>query len=649
MKRLHHLWPAALVLVLLFVSALPGSPIMGYASAAVTVPTAPVPESKDFAGTVLRDSWDMTEYSDISRNMNGVSTVYSVSNPKVENGVFSASSTSLNDAYFTLLYPGTAPATLYTLRDGGLNPIPNSYHCLYFAMKVDTSANDYYSILWFADSSQNAGQWGRFDGRLHPESGGHLSNWKLYKLDLGALPIVPYATTPWNGLSQWQGLRIDPVNRANTTFAVDWARLTTCQATTRTITWTPDASVNAIWIQPVGTTRSIRVAPSPDPNGVTGINGNAGSYDLDTQGLAPGSYKVGMGTLNTPPTSWSSQPLVINAAPIGSFVVPSMSSGDDYATTAGNPWDFNDSSDVTKVQSQAKPGAVSWRYTSDGIEVTSPSGPLPAGIDTQVYLNTPTPIDARAYRYLSFRMYNTWTTKNFGVTPWAANSMLVRLVWSVPSLTGKKGYECTYVSDDMPLDIGWRTYTFDMFDARNGKPDGDPVPGAPHCPPNGSSIPWNSHPQITRLRFDPNENVSEVSGEQENTLTGGGPFIQTIDWIRLTKDNTVARGAPYAVRLSLNKPADQVTGTYYYTTNRSQPTQHKADAVNLTPPAPAANKIYLPTLNKAGGYNPDVPNPAMFQWDTSSVAPGTYYICGVLNDGVNSSTTCSDVAVTVTP
>jgi hypothetical protein len=194
------------------------------------------------------------------------------------------------------------------------------------------------------------------------------------------------------------------------------------------------------------------------------------------------------------------------------------------------------------------------------------------------------------------------------------------------------------------MDLGWRTYVIDLHDVRSGKPDGNPVPGPPNCPTNGSEIPWKSHTQVLKVRFDPNENVSNL----DDKVTGGGTFVQTLDWIRLTKDIQVKKGAPYLVEVGLNKPAGQVTRTYYYTTDRNNPTQNRAAAYN--PPAPGGSaKVFIPQVTASYQPGDAVANPASFAWDTSNVAPGTYYLCVKLNDGVSENTVCGEAPVVVGP
>jgi hypothetical protein len=510
-------------------------------------------------------------------------------------------------------------------RLGSRYPINSAtYRCLYLAMSSQLAGGGdpgLMQIIWFADGRQNAGgQFGATGGiTLYPE--GAPSNpdqgWRLYRVDLAAPGGFD---TGWNQLPRWQGLRIDPSNKANVTFNVDWIRLTSCGAANTTVTWTPNGGANAIWLRPTGTSRPIRVA--------TGVNGAAGSAQIDVQGLAAGSYDVGIGTSTSCCASFGDTPLVINQRPLASFTNPSFSGGVDYASQAGTPWDFSDTRTAT-VTSQGSQAA--WAYKDGMLEIVTPSGPLPAGIDVRIRLNAPVPANSAEYRYLTFRMNTGWKA------PWAnvPHGMIGRWIWTIP---GPSGRGCDLVSFDIPYDIGWQTYSIDLHDPVQGRVE----ESSGRCP---SLLPnWKSSGTVTGMRFDPNENITVAADK----VTGGGPFTQQFDWMRLTKDIQVKQGAPYLVEVGLNKPAGQVTRTYYYTTDRNNPTQNRAAAYN--PPAPGGSvKVFIAQV--AANYQPvdAVANPASFAWDTSNVAPGTYYLCVNLNDGVSENTVCGEAPVVVGP
>jgi hypothetical protein len=636
--------------IVLFAAVAPNVSAFNTSPQSVTVPASPVAESPDFATRVLRDPWDMSEYADISQYMNESGQRLSVNNPQAQNGVFSGTSVS-NAAtapsfnpYFFTLFPGYGPPSGSTdkvvvpdnAKIGYNYPInAGTYHCLYVAIKSDSPASvpglgpDVMRVFWFANRYLNAtgGEYGLTYLQLYPEAGAGqpTPRWQLLKIDLANPPNGVQAGVGWNSRSTWQGLRIDPtVIAANVQFQVDWVRLTSCGASNTTITWSSDAAVNSIWVRPVGTTRNIRIA--------TGVNGASGSAQIDTQGLAAGSYLVGVGTATTCCSQLSAQPLVINQAPIATFNQPSFYSGADYATNAGNAWDFSDSADAT-VGHFASGGAPTSSYSNGELTVVTPPGPLPAGIDVYMNMDTPQPAATSEYRYLTVQMNTSWKE------PWEniPDGMIARWIWAIQGTSGKAGFRCTIVGPDIPYDIGTQTYSIDLYDATNG--GSEEAQG--QCP--AGTLTWQNSGSVLAMRFDPNENVTGV----DDPISGGGAFTQKFDWIRLTKENQVDKGTPYLVQLALNKPSGDIpTQTFYYTTSRSQPTQHAAQAVNTTPPS-GSNRVYIPLLANGDSFLPVAANPSSFVWDTSNVSPGTYYLCVELDDGVNSNTTCSDAPVTV--
>ncbi|MDE3091527.1 MAG: hypothetical protein KGJ80_19330, partial [Chloroflexota bacterium] len=256
-------WAVFSASVILLVTIAQTSSVSARAPMAVGVPSSPVAESPDFATLVLRDPWDMNQFSDISQYLNEGSRRNILLNPIVANGVFTA--TSANDvgtgdgnAYFFALFPGYQNS-IQVGKVGSRFPINSAtYHCLYVAMQVNSGpANKYgpdqWRVLWFANSTLNAGTYGVTNGiALYPEAGASqpVLNWKLYRMDL-ASPTNGMATgATWSSQTTWQGLRIDPtINAPNITFQVDWIRLTSCGANNQTITWTPDSSITAMWVR----------------------------------------------------------------------------------------------------------------------------------------------------------------------------------------------------------------------------------------------------------------------------------------------------------------------------------------------------------------------------------------------------------------
>lgn len=596
---------------------------------AVTLPSAPIPEAKDFATVNFRDAWDMSDFSDVSQNFNNGGRTISFSNPLAQNGIFSAVTTrdiAIGPSLFQPLFPGYDGAIHNNKNIGRVHPIPSSqYACLYIAMKVDSPdyipgsgvLPDFFVAGWDANYSGTPS--GNTLVYLYPESMSGspvVHNWKLYKVDLSnpANGLIS-GSTAWLSLAQWQGLRIHPSTFRNITISVEWIRLTSCASSTQynaQISWTPDGSVNSIWVRPEGTTRDIQVA--------TGINGSLGSYTLDTRGLPPGRYQVGLGTQTTCCSQRSTGFLTINQMPVASFLNPSFTSGTDYATMAGNPWDI-EADDVTDIECTT-PTFTNHMLLLDTLYPAALPASCKGGIgeaDSKIYLNLPGgQFNAGDYRYLnlSHRIDGAWALP--------ADGMIGRLIWQTTD-------NCVYVSRHFVYDVGLRQYSIDLFDSFNGTP-------IQYFPTTCRLKTWSQAGLIKALRFDPDENYTGI-------YVPAMVFHQEIHWIRLTQENRAAIGSPFRAKLWLNKAASSLTSAnFYYTSDLNNPTQHVARtyAIASPPPLPPGfdHKVYLPLL--ANDYSL---SDLVFNWDTSGVAPGNYYLCASLNDNYNQATYCSEVYI----
>jgi hypothetical protein len=638
----------------------------------ITPPSAPQPEGTDFATSVLRDPWDMSEFTDISQYLNESGQRNLVKNIVVANGVFTATSVrdaSTDNAYFFLLFPGYE-GTIQAGKVGSRYPIPKSTDkCLYIAMKVNSGpANnfgpDQYRIFWFADDRLTNGPYGQTQGiALYPEAGAGqpVQSWRLYSVNLSTAASLG---TAWNSMPSVEGLRIDPTINANIDFAVDWVRLTDCSAVNVGLTWTGGTSNDtAIWLRPVGTDRDIRVAtgvtgtssrfpaqlyipppiPTPTPTGTFHLflpmllidyPTHSYSYNLDIQGIAPGYYYVGLGTNTTCCLQMNtSQPLVIDQTPIVSFVRPSFFSGPDYASQAGNSWDFGDNTDVT--------GLLNFKnasFQNGELNMVTASGPQPAGVDAQIILDT-LPINTGAYRYLTFRM----STQN-GSAPWqnVVDGMIARLVWSVQGTSGRPGYRCNLVSQDIPYDVGYQTYSIDLYNTFYGQ--AEETQG--EC--TGLPTTWQASSPVLELRFDPNENISCNPQFSPFVVSTCGDYIQKLDWIQLTAVDQVVQGNLFPVQITLNDSPATVSLTFFYTTTLANPTQFRAQLYTplYTPPiqmSTGTSQLFLPILLRNYPTVDTFPEADVtYPWDTTNVPPGTYYNCVQANDGYNTATYCSE-------
>jgi hypothetical protein len=492
---------------------------------------------------------------------------------------------------------------------------------------------DHYRVFWNG-TQVNPDQEGPSGGTyvdLYPETIDSpwekpvIHRWELHKLDLANPPITLYeGSTEWDAGSLWRSLEINPTIYKDIEFQIDWIRLTSCADSTQyqaKITWTPDPQADTIWAKPTGTNREIMM--------VTGIDGASGTYTLDTKGLAPGQYKIGIGELGANCSAqgaqcqWSPGDLVINETPTLKFVQPSPYSGEDFAGSAGNAWDMDSELDTPKI-SCAGSSFLNGILSLDTLYPAGLSGSCKgAGVgeaDPKVYLNmsekTPSAGD---YRYLSFRVYQN------GAYATPADGMIGRWMWT-------KSNNCTLVSADIPYDVGWHTYSVDLFNVFNGKPVGSA--------PSGCALTaWQESGTIVDLRFDPNENYTGIN-------VPAMVFHQELDWIRLTKTDLAIIGQPFPIRFMLNKPESQLNSLdLFYTDNLEDPMKHPVAILDPAPPATGSSLLYLPVV----ALKPflDLQGVTTRYWDTSQVAPGEYYLCAQAADGLNSSTFCSEAPVNI--
>jgi hypothetical protein len=194
--------------------------------------------------------------------------------------------------------------------------------------------------------------------------------------------------------------------------------------------------------------------------------------------------------------------------------------------------------------------------------------------------------------------------------------------------------DCIFVSREVPLDVGWSTYSVDLFDSWNGMP-------IEASPSDCRRVHWKDETgYVYFFRFDPNENVTSST------------FHQEVDWIRLTQVDRVERGLVFPIKVLLNVPRETLKSIdFYYSNNLNEPTQTPAESSQITrvEVENAPYRVYVP-VNLTGGYDPFIaglPADVVYSWDTSNVAPGEYYLCARVDDGYNQSTYCSDAPVKV--
>jgi hypothetical protein len=578
-----------------------------------------VPEGNDYATRVLKSPWDMNEFSDISQGLNFEGRYNFIQNYQVSNGIFSATSYGAQSAQFYALWPGFS-YEMQLGKVGSRYPINSSiYKCLYMRMKVTPVDDDYFVIFW--QNLDNALPKGRMSNLVLKDS--FSGNWRMYQANLSGFSDA--GTPAWNSQQFWPGLYIQPTIRANTTFQIDWIRLTDCAPVNVNLTWSAVLSQKRIWASIAGQQKDILIKD--------GLTSSQQSYTWDVQGMAPGTYSIGIENTSGGMT-WLPSTVQIVPAPMIDFNRPSASTGVDYASEgeSPNPWNM-DPSDIVKTNNCATISFSGGKMIVD----TNPPSQQPArckgGLleaDPQLDLNMPiSPIDGSYYRYLSFSMYIA------GAEAHVPDGMIGRWFWQ--TYDGRN--RCVYTSAGIPYDVGWHTYNIDLEDPIQGMPV-QVFTIAGSC----SLIPWSSAKNIVELRFDPNENYTGY-------LIPAMAFHQEYAWFTLTRVDQIKRGTNFLIQFTPSKSLDLGSQiSYYYTTNVSNPTQNNLEVAYTAPAQPTGpNRIFLPSIKTvpALGNNP---GGNQVQWNTANVPPGQYFVCIVAKDGVNPPLNyCSEAPVDVIP
>lgn len=567
-----------------------------------------VGEGDDYATQVLGDAWDMSQFTDISQYLNQSGQANLLTNIQVANGIYSAQSISFA-APTTLIFPGYKNALL-TGKVGHQFPInANLYKCIYVAAKVNSGppqngAPDQMLFTWFENENLNGA--GSAWGETIP--GIVLStDWQLFSANLSTWTKLAHGSTAWNKSpsGQWQGLQVSPTIQ-NTTYQIDWVRLTDCAPKTISIGWTGKGAVT-VYIRPEGTTNDIKVINSITSNPII----------LDVQGFQAGkfTYFVKQGT-----TTLTSADFQVNDAPIVTFKSPSRTSGSDFYNS--NQDDFHlEPTDVAFTQ------CISYRYDKGIIYADTPTvqNQPPASCqgggynDPEISFTQSTPIDTTQYRYLTFHMYTAGPYQN------VPDGMISRVVWYWNN-------RCILVSSPISLDVGWHTYSLDLWDPIEGAVNDHSTTGCPNPP-----LTWQSTSPASQFRLKLNENIT------------GQVMQQELDWVKLTKPDTIQSGGKYPIKINASKTLVNSQLSFFYTTDRSNPLQNVAvlstSNTQVTIP-PGRNHIYLPILKQNSNSDP---NTMTFNWITNNIPAADYYICVKTQDDYNSTTYCSEAPVHVVP
>ncbi len=624
-----------------------------------------VEEGEDFAALELGDAWDMDKVTDIGYWIDIV-------NVSTSGGVWQGQTSGIG--YFFPLFQGFSTPIgnqrsqeLVWNKVGAKDPYAiqtTNYDLLSYRVFVEKPSQYFVRFTsafpsnWPIDDPQTDIRFGGNDG-CYTQTGVQLwqPGWRTYFFDL----------TQQNGessvrLNSWldfdliRGIRIDPsasiADPQN--IKIDWIRLSNSRTSPIIpIRWDFNGASQQdtvdLWIFS-DKDQNLEVKPL-----VRGLRASDKRYDLRTSILPPGNYYIKLKLMdgNSPyngcgkvkaESDWAG-PITIIAAPTIEFVSPSVLSGEDYAEKViGDSWDMVNSADII-TPTILYPRTLSNEEFANGVFCANAVINQPMS-DSQLWLNTNgapnsysniRPIDANKFRYFSIRLRVdlprdkdiNWAVK-YG---WGS-----RLVWwneriEVDGSETKYGF----------LLPGWNIYTIDLYNVHLPATLANPNQNySILTPKEQNSFPsqkgWRELGNIKFLRFDPLETMLQSVG------TGADRFC--IDWIKLTAENKVKRGETFQVKYNA-KNASKIT--FYYTSDpKNQPLPSSQFLEELALPNPSyPYSTFLPLVKKNFAADVYPTYLQIFNWDTTNVPSGKYYICAKVEGLASHRIYCSEVPVIV--
>jgi hypothetical protein len=591
-----------------------------------------VGEGDDYFTQVLHEPRDMNQYTDMRWQTFGVHNI------AIANSVWSAT-TSNTGGYseIYLLYPGfsflpvggaTDQSVAEIGKTGWNYPVSTSkYKQLSFRLKAPAGASA--ASNWWHASYTNV-SFTLESGHLEGDYKTPDNNWQVYVQNL-----------PWNSPIYGLGFRFGPVTG---NFQFDWLRLTDAATSPQyTIRFSVADVQSGDVVDLYCYTAPQIVADNYCGQIAANIAVNtAGIYNYawKTAYLPPDEYYVYAVVRRGATTSSdvSNGPLTIKSAPLLQIDSPSMTSGPDFATEVnGNPWDMNDNTDIFTSADFYRPPhdfAGSCPCFANG-ELYGTVGRYdsidPAGFsDPFIYLKVRQnyPIDTSRYKYLTYRYKidrGSWWSNSGDRLVYDSGRHVYPAAWLVRAIFfgtfPLNVAQSSNTTNDLVVLEEWNTYQLDLSKAAaRGYWE-------PHVPETGGY--W------TGLKY----------GFRFDFLEGVDDWTIHLDYVKLTGDDTA--NASYTVHWSQLEGSSPTAIDFYRSSSPntclSSGTQiyHWQPGTGGTPPPAGPYRAYLPVI--IGGSA----GPTSFVWNTSAVAPGTYYICGRVSDGVNTTTMVSEAAVVI--
>ncbi len=349
---------------------------------------------------------------------------------------------------------------------------------------------------------------------------------------------------------------------------------------------TVDLSGNAKWANGKSK-KNFRLLPAVQPS----VN-----FQLDWVGMTASATPATENELAAE-SSYSAQPVIVKGAPILQFTAPSMTSGADYAAESlNNPWDFNSSADLGSTLNLLNESYTNGIYKSDSATVQRACNESStSGVWGEPNLNMEMgrPVDSSRFRYLTFRMKLTGVQDvGWG---WVSRVYFLQDGYKNPALPNEPGDHA--ITNDIVIYEGWNDYTIDM--ARSDLYDDEA----------NSYSTWTSI-LPTLIRFDPHEIPHSI------------PTTFEMDSITLRAKDVA--DDTYTIGWTLDNTTGPVTTTLYYS--------------DQAPGRSGAVQSVIATLT--GGE-------VSYQWNTSAVAEGEYYLRAVVSDEYNSKEWWSDAPLII--
>ena len=418
----------------------PGNPAQAgsVVNDSVTVSQTAVAEASDYATLAWGDPWDLdpapgatpgsldlTRTTDIYQEKSvGIGSISVQSDPANSANWILHFQTTTSDPEVFLLYQGYGQVVPISVGKYGSNaPIDaGTYSKFSLRMYVDTANyGDAMHLTWTNGNALSGNDPSTF-GQTAPIQ--VYPGWHTYNVDLSAYASGAPASVGGAGNVPWAGqilaVRLDPINQANRNVQIDWARLYNPASpnTSTTVTWTGVTNGSA----------SLLASTTPDASGVVGVvadnlAGAGGSVTWQPANLPPGSY----------------------------YVVSRV--GTDYAAVqTGDPWDFQQATDLMGVP--GVPTGIFTGFSAVSIGGGSFSATIADAANAQIFprIDQDHPINGSVYCRLTMNMTVTGSGLNPGAAP--------LVVWYPSENSGAQ--LGSYLSSATPVMSGTHQYTLNL-------------------------------------------------------------------------------------------------------------------------------------------------------------------------------------------